>query len=354
MQSFSKPLKGRGAQLITANPYNRLSYDNQSFEGIDEPMEVQKETQVFFEHAKKIINKVTSPDIPLEYSMNPYQGCEHGCIYCYARNTHHYWGYSAGLDFESKIIVKKNAAQLLEKEISAKGWKAAPIMFSGNTDCYQPLERQYEITRSCLQIFLKYKHPVGIITKNSMVLRDLDILQELAALDLVHVFISITTLDNELRSAMEPRTATSEKRLQVIKTLAGHKIPVGVMAAPIIPGMNNHELPAILQAAADNGAGACGYSLVRLNGPIEDLFKDWIRLHYADRSDKVLNQIKECHEGKLGDSRVGARMRGSGTLADSIRQLYQMAKRKYFQGKQLPAYNLLAYNKNAGGQLSLF
>lgn len=346
--------KGRGAQYNPDNPYLKLSLDTSDWDGIDIRDEEILQTQYFHDRPKKVLNKVSSPDIPADYSINPYQGCEHGCIYCYARNTHQYYGFSAGLDFESKIIVKENVAEVLEKELRKKNHKPSPVMFSGNTDCYQPVERKLKLTRACLEVFAKYRHPVSLITKNSLILRDLDLLKDLAKDDLVHVMVTITTLDEGLRRVMEPRTVSGKQRMKVIRTLSENGIPTGVMAAPMIPGLNNHELPTILKAAADAGALACGYTMVRLNGAIGEVFEDWIRSNFSDRADKVLRQISEVHGGKLGDSRFGARMRGEGPFADAISKMFKLAKRQYFEGRKMPPYNLEAYSPDGGKQLRLF
>ncbi len=265
-------IKGRGAQIKTANKFLKGEYVTDHIEGLDEPLQGIPTTQVFLETSKTIVNKVTSPDLSMMYSTNPYQGCEHGCIYCYARNSHEYWGFSAGIDFESKIIVKKNAPDLMEKFIMNPRWEATPISVSGNTDCYQPLERKYELTRGILKVFARYRHPVGMITKNSLITRDLDLLKDLAQDNLVHVYISITTLNEDLRRVMEPRTASAIKRLQTVESLAKAGIPVGVMNAPIIPGLNHHEIPMIMKAAADHGAMSAGMTVVRLNGSIVKFF----------------------------------------------------------------------------------
>jgi DNA repair photolyase len=344
--------KGRGAQIKTHNKYLKNQYVTEFIEGLDEPLQSAPQTQVFFENPKKIVNKVTSPDLGMMYSMNPYQGCEHGCIYCYARNTHEYWGFSAGLDFESKIIVKKNAPQLLEKFILAPGWQAVPISVSGNTDCYQPLERKYELTRGMLKVFAQYRHPLGMITKNSLVLRDIDLLKDLASDNLVHVYISITTLDEELRRVMEPRTASALKRLKTVEALAKEGIPVGVMNAPIIPGLNHHEIPQVLKAAADHGALGAGMTVVRLNGSIGKIFEDWLRKNFPDRFDKVWNQICSMHGGNVNDSQFGRRMTGEGNFAEMIHQLFRTSKRKFFRDRQMPPINVITFRR--GGNLSLF
>ena len=344
---------GRGAQFNTENNYLSSNYVTTHIEGVDEKATNGKViTDVRFEKASKIVNKVSSPDLGMVYSANPYQGCEHGCIYCYARNTHTYWGYSAGLDFESKIIIKRDAPALLEKHILKNNWRVAPITFSGNTDCYQPLEKQHRLTRRCLEILLQYRHPVGLITKNNLITRDLDILSELAAYRLVHVYVSITTLNEDLRRKMEPRTTAASKRMEIIKKLSDANIPVGVMAAPIIPGLNHHEIPEILKSASENGAVSAGYTVLRLNGDVEPLFKDWLQKTYPNSYSKVIHQVEELHEGNVNDSNWGRRMVGKGTMSNSIADLFRVSKKKYFKDKSFPPYDLSAFRK--GGNYMLF
>ncbi|MBX7107744.1 MAG: PA0069 family radical SAM protein [Chitinophagales bacterium] len=348
-------LKGRGAQLKPANKYLRLEYVTDHVEALDEPLFSNPETKVFEEFPKKILNKVESPDLGMAFSMNPYQGCEHGCIYCYARNTHTYWGFNAGLDFESRIIVKPTAPDLLDKELRHKRHIAQPIMLSGNTDCYQPLERKLGITRRMLEVLLLHKHPVGIITKNSLILRDLDILSKMAALQLVSVTLSITTLKEDLRQLMEPRTATARRRLETIRALSANGIPVNVNVAPIIPAVNSDEIPVILEAAATAGALSAHYTMVRLNGDVAIVFTDWVHKNFPDRAEKILNQIRSLHGGRLNDSRFGTRMRGEGEIAESIRQLFTVARKKYFEGRVFPELDYSLFNNNpCKSQLSLF
>ncbi len=349
---YDSYFKGRGAQIKTGNKYLKAQYNTDHIEGLDEDLITNPGTQIFHETSKKIVNKVNSPDLNFGWSMNPYQGCEHGCIYCYARNTHEYYGFSAGLDFESKIIIKQNAAELLEKHILQPSWHAVPIMLSGNTDCYQPQEKKFKITRSMLLVLLKYKHPVGIITKNGLIQRDIDILKDLARDRLVHVMISITTLNESLRRQMEPRTASAIKRLQTIEALTKEGIPVGIMNSPIIPGLNHHEIPDILKAAADHGALTCGMTVVRLNGSVSKVFKDWLRKNFPDRFEKVWNQISDLHGGNVNDSIFGRRMSGEGNIAIAIQQLYRVAQKKYFVGKSMPPMDLTKFRK--GGNLNLF
>lgn len=344
--------KGRGAQIKTGNRFLKTQYVTDHIEGLDEPLFSAPETQIYFESPKSIVNKVTSPDLNMMYSMNPYQGCEHGCIYCYARNTHEYWGFNAGLDFESKIIVKQNAPGLLEKFLLNPNWEPVPISVSGNTDCYQPLERKFEITRKILKVFAQYRHPLGMITKNSLILRDIDILSDLAKDNLVHVYVSITTLNEELRRAMEPRTASGVKRLKTVEELAKAGIPVGIMNAPVIPGLNHHEIPEILRAASDHGALNAGMTVVRLNGSIGKIFADWLRKNFPDRFDKVWNQICTMHGSNVNDSEFGRRMTGEGNFAEAIHQLFRVSRKKYFSEKAMPPIDLTKFRK--GGNLTLF
>jgi DNA repair photolyase len=348
----SSYFKGRGSQIKPQNRFLASQYVTEHTEGLDEALHGNPATQIFLEHPKKIINKVNSPDLGMAYSMNPYQGCEHGCVYCYARNTHEYYGFSAGLDFESKIIVKPDAPRILEQQLLQPQWQPSPIMLSGNTDCYQPQERKYQLTRKMLQVLARYRHPVGVITKNSLIRRDIDVLQELASHHLVHVMISITTLNEDLRRIMEPRTASAIKRLQTVEALAQAKIPVGIMNAPIIPGLNHHEIPSIIRMAADHGALTAGMTVVRLNGPIAGIFEDWVRKNFPDRYDKIWNQISSLHGGNVGDSVFGRRMAGDGNIADVIHQLFRTAKRKYMAGREMPPYDLTRFLRQ--GNFSLF
>lgn len=343
--------KGRGAQIQSGNRFleNRVVTDH--IEGLDEELLLSPKTEIRIEHSKTIVNPVKSPDLGLSFSLNPYQGCEHGCIYCYARNSHEYYGYTAGLDFETKLMVKPDAPKLLEKHLLSPSWKVAPISVSGNTDCYQPLEKKMEITRGLLKVFARYRHPVGMITKNSLILRDLDLLEDLAQDRLVQVYISITTLDENLRRKMEPRTASAEKRLKTIEALAKAGVPVAVMNAPIIPGLNNQETPAILKAAAEHGALSAGMTVVRLNGKLEEIFSDWLLKNFPDRFQKVMHQIAELHGGRVSDSEFGRRMKGAGVLADSIQMLFRQARKTHFAGRSMPPFDLGKFRR--GGNFSL-
>ncbi|UBM57836.1 PA0069 family radical SAM protein [Marinilongibacter aquaticus] len=346
-------IKGRGAQINSSNRFlaQQVDYDPDFAFGDEENFRSAK-TKFLEEHPKKIVNEVKSPDLPMGKSVNPYQGCEHGCVYCYARNTHEYFGYSAGLDFEQKIIVKKNAAQLLEKEMNKKTWQPTTILFSGNTDCYQPAEKKFALTRKMLAVCLKYRNPAAIITKNALVLRDLDILTQLAKLRLIKVVVSITTLNEELRRHLEPRAVSAFKRLDLVKKLHENGVPAFVNIAPVIPGLNDHEIPEIVKLSAEYGALSANYSVVRLNGSVGQIFEDWIRQSYPNKAEKVLHQIKEMHGGNLNDSQFGRRMRGEGAFSDHIKQLHRIAVQNHFKDIEVPEYDFTLFRRN--GQLNLF
>lgn len=318
----SNYLKGRGAQF---NPHNRFLKNEkvrEHIEAIDDWTEPGYQTIYLEDHAKGIVNKVTSPDIYMVYSMNPYQGCEHGCIYCYARNSFEYWGWSAGVDFESKIIVKKNAPQLLRKFLMNPRYECIPISLSGNTDCYQPAEKKFRLTRRLLEVCNEFNQPVGMITKNAGILRDKDILQEMARKKLVSILISITSFDEDLRRAMEPRTTTAKQRLRTIEELSAAGVRMGVMLGPMIPGLNEHEMQRIMKAASEHGATFSAYTFIRLNGAIKLIFHDWLYKNFPDRADKVWHLIESGHGGQVNDSRWGVRMRGEGPIAELVRQQF--------------------------------
>lgn len=351
-------IKGRGAQSNIHNRFFELSHEMRDdfLEFCEKEGEIadKNKTQYLNVFPKTIVNKVTSPDVGMAYSMNMYQGCEHGCIYCYARNSHEYWGFSAGLDFERRILVKKDAPKLLEELLKKKSWKAHPIVMSGNTDCYQPAEQKFQLTRQCLEVFLKYKHPVAIITKNALILRDIELLRTLAKDNLISVNISITSLSEETRRILEPRTATIKRRLQTVKELSNNGIPVNVMLAPIIPSINSHEILPMAKAVSEAGALSIAHTVVRLNGAIGEIFTDWIRKTLPDRADKVLHQIENCHGGTLNESRYGVRMRGEGQIAKQINDLIALARLKYFRDKSMPKLNTSLHEQYKDGQMKLF
>lgn len=349
-----KPVKGRGASGQLSNRYTQYNYGVLHEEGIDEVEGDALRTKYIAGNARTILNKVTSPDVGMAWSVNPYQGCEHGCAYCYARPTHEYWGYDAGLDFERVIIMKRNAPELLASALRDPKWKGEPISFSGNTDCYQPVERKERITRRALEVASAFRQPVGVITKNALVLRDLDILSEMAAHRLATVAISLTTLNEDLRRVLEPRTSSGANRLRTIEALSGAGIPVFVMVAPIIPALNEHELPTLLKAAADAGAKGAGYTIVRTNGPVEVVFRAWLEHHFPDRASKIIAQIGSAHGGRMNDSTFGRRMRGEGAFAENIRRLFHVMRRRYFADRSLPELDSSLFRRPPQGQLGLF
>ncbi len=343
-----------GAQHNPHNRFFKLEYGRFEAEGIDDWEDDEAKTTFIEVQPKTIVNRVESPDVGMMYSLNPYQGCEHGCSYCYARNSHEFWGYSPGVDFERKIMVKKNAPYLLEKELQKASWEVHPISLSGNTDCYQPCEKKYGITRKLLEVLQRYNHPVGIITKNSLVTRDVDILSDMASKRLAGVSISVTSLNEDTRRALEPRTASVRKRLEAIETLSKAGIPVNVMIAPIIPGITNHEVLNIIKEVSERGAISVAYTIVRLNGAIGEVFEEWLDRYYPDRKMKVLHQIQSVHGGTLNDSRFGTRMRGEGNFADQVSQMIKLGKEKYLKGKSWPECDRTLFLRTNKGQTSLF
>lgn len=321
--------KGRGAQINTRNKFLKTESTREHIEGIDEWIDPDVQTQYLEVFPKTIVNKVDSPDLSLMYSMNPYQGCEHGCIYCYARNSFEYWGYSAGLDFETRILVKKNAPELLRKFLMNPKWEPVPIMLSGNTDCYQPAEQKFRLTRKLLEVCNEFNQPVGILTKNAWILRDKDVLQEMARKNILSAMVSITSFDEDIRRAMEPRTTTGKQRLKVIEELSKAGVRMGVMLGPMIPGLNEHEMQKIMLAAKNAGAVFTAYTFIRLNGAIKLLFHDWLYKNFPDRADKVWHMIEDSHNGKVNDSRWGVRMRGEGNIAKMVSQQYKKYGKLY-------------------------
>jgi DNA repair photolyase len=322
-------LAGRGAQFNTKNRFLKNESTREHIEGIDDWEESNAATVYMEQESKTIVNKVESKDVGMMYSMNPYAGCEHGCIYCYARNVHEYWGYSAGLDFERKIIVKKNAPQLLRKFLLHPKWDATPIMLSGNTDCYQPAEQKYRLTRKLLEVCNEFNQPVGILTKNSWILKDKDVLQEMARKKIVSAMVSITSFNEDLRRVMEPRTTTAKQKLKVINELSNAGVRMGIMMGPMIPGLNEHEMQRIMKAAKDNGATFTAYTFIRLNGAIKFLFHDWLYKNFPDRADKIWHMIEQSHDGKVNDTRWGVRMRGEGNIAAMVAQQYKKYGKLY-------------------------
>jgi DNA repair photolyase len=311
-------------------------------------------TQFFKDHSQTIIARNDSPDVGFQASLNPYRGCEHGCIYCYARPTHEYLGFSAGLDFERKIMVKEDAPELLRKELSSPKWQPQVIFLSGVTDCYQPVERKLKLTRRCLEVLAEFRNPVFIVTKNQLVTRDIDLLGELARHHAAAVWLSITTLDTDLRNIMEPRTSPPAARLAAIRELNQAGIPVGVNVAPIIPGLTDHEMPAILKAAEEAGATSAGYTVVRLPYAVAPLFEKWLETHFPNRKEKVLNRLRAMHGGKLYDAQWGKRFGGEGLFAEQIAQMFDVARRKAGISNDDAELSTAAFRRAGGTQLGLF
>lgn len=345
---------GRGTALNPANRYEKLHVEVDPdepirSEGTDEP------TQFYRDASRSVLAENTSPDVGFRFSLNPYRGCEHGCAYCYARPSHEYLGFSAGLDFERRIMVKEDAPELLRATFRSARWKPEVVALSGNTDCYQPVERRLGITRRCVEVFAEFRNPVSVITKSALVARDADLYAELAADGAAHVLCSVTTLDGELARRLEPRAATPERRLDAIRALSRAGVPVGVMVAPVIPGLNDSEIPRILAAAAEAGAIGAGWVLLRLAAPLDRIFDDWLATHYPDRRDRVLNRIRETRGGGISDSRFGRRMRGTGPYAEHLAALFGAAARKHGLDRPLPPLSVRAFRRptSVGDQLRL-
>lgn len=321
--------KGRGS---VTNPSCR--FDAQVYERFEDGWEAAEEppdriaTVVHDDNSKSVVTRNQSPDIPFDQSLNPYKGCEHGCIYCFARPSHAYLGHSPGLDFETQLYAKPRAAELLRAYLSRPSYRVAPLAIGANTDAYQPTERRLGITRSVLEVLCATRHPTGMITKSELILRDLDLLRDMAPANIVHVYVSITTLDPELARRMEPRASSPHRRLRAVEALANAGIPVGVLASPMIPGLNDHELERIVAAAADAGAQRAGTLLLRLPHELRELFDAWLEAHYPLRRERVLSRIRDCRDGALNDTAFGRRMRGTGPYALMIQRRFDVAVRR--------------------------
>jgi DNA repair photolyase len=343
-------IHGRGASWSPANRFEKMHVDLTDVDVVDaDPEEDEKPrrvTQYFRDATKTIIARNQSPDVGFETSINPYRGCEHGCIYCFARPTHEYLGFSAGLDFESRIMVKPDAPRLLEEELSSPKWKPQLLMMSGVTDCYQPVERKLQITRRCLEVIAKFRNPVGILTKNRLVTRDIDILSDLAQDNAAVVNISITTLDAKLQRILEPRTSAPAARLEAVARLRAAKIPVGVMVAPVIPGINDHEIPAIVAACAKAGAQFAGHVLLRLPWAVAPLFEHWLDEHFPERKAKVLERLRHTRGGdRLYDSLWRKRQTGEGIFAEQIATMFDVSCRRAGLGER-PKLSAAAFRRS--------
>jgi DNA repair photolyase len=353
---------GRGTPLAPGNRFERtvatadweqLDADEQQAL-VQEPRRVA--TQFLPDAARSIIAENNSPDVPFRYSINPYRGCEHGCVYCYARPTHEYLGYSAGLDFETRILVKHEAAALLRADLNRPAWRGEHLAISGVTDCYQPVERELRLTRGLWEVLTEARQAAGAITKNALVVRDLDLLVPLAEQRLAHVFLSVTTLDAELARTMEPRTSRPQARLRAVRALADAGVPVGVMVAPIIPGLNDREVPAILEAARAAGARSAGYVMLRLPYALKEIFLDWLRRARPLAAESVEARIRDTRGGELSETRFGRRMRGAGEYAEQIARTFEIFRRKLGLEKSLPPLDESQFRPPLppGGQQTLF
>jgi DNA repair photolyase len=348
--SPSPSIRGRGS---SSNPKNRF----ESVEWVPEPDDLDEisspASQFLADSSKSIIAYNDSPDVGFDASVNPYRGCEHGCIYCYARPTHEYLGFSAGLDFETRIMVKEQAPELLRKELSSPKWETQVLAMSGVTDCYQPVEKKLQLTRRCLEVLLEFRNPAVIVTKNYLVTRDIDILKELARCQCAAVTVSMTTLDAKLSAAMEPRASRPARRLATIEALAQAGIPVGFLQAPMIPGLTDSEAPAIAQAAAKAGASFAGYVSLRLPYAVKSLFEDWLEQHYPERKERVLNRIRAIRGGKLSDPNFKSRMKGEGIFAEQMAELFRVACKKAGIKKRWPDLSTENFRRPTD-QLGLF
>ncbi|CAN5830843.1 PA0069 family radical SAM protein [soil metagenome] len=346
-------IRGRGAAENAPNRFEALWCVPDA--DVRDPDDPGPRTLFFRDSSRSIIARNNSPDVGFTFSINPYRGCEHGCVYCYARPTHEYLGFSAGLDFETRILVKQDAPELLRRELSSRRWVPDTIAISGVTDCYQPVERRLELTRRCLEVLVEFRNPAAVITKNHLVTRDVDLLGELAAHHAALVFLSVTTLDPKLQQVMEPRTSIPARRLDAIRQLSEAGIPVGVMVAPVIPGLTDHELPAILDEAKAAGARLAGYVPLRLPLGVAPLFEDWLERHFPERRDRVLNRLREIRGGKLNDARFRTRMRGEGVYAEHLRSLFQLACRRAGMNQEPLHLSSAAFRRpDPAGQIGLF
>lgn len=352
MENEKNPIRGRGA---SDNPANRFEGKYTDYD-LDEDTgeKPAQKTKLIRDDTKEVLSENDSPDIPFTFGLNPYRGCEHGCIYCYARPTHEFLGFSAGLDFESRIMVKYDAAEKLRSTFASRSWKPETITLSGVTDPYQPVERDLEITRECLKVFAEARNPVAIITKNYLVSRDIDLLEELSKYKAVHVTLSVTTLDRDLARVMEPRTSQPYRRLEAIEKLSEKGIPVGVNVAPIIPGLTDHEIADILKASRDAGANHAKYTIVRLPYGVKDLFREWLAQHFPDRKKKVLDRIRDIRGGKLYESRFGKRFHGEGEFADQIRDMFKIQTEKLGLNRNPVSLTTKNFRRPEKGQLNLF
>jgi DNA repair photolyase len=344
-------VRGRGAASNPANRFEKTSYQPSEWH---EPEHSSNETILLRDETRSIINYNDSPDVGFNASINPYRGCEHGCIYCFARPNHEYLGFSAGLDFETKILVKEDAPDLLRRELASPRWEPQVIAISGVTDAYQPIERRLKLTRRCLEVLVEFRNPVVIITKSELVTRDIDLLSQLARFDGILVFVSVTSLDSELARELEPRAPQPARRVAAIESLAGAGIPVGTLVAPVIPGLTDHEIPSILSVVAKAGAIAAGYVPLRLPYGVAPLFEEWLALHRPLQKEKILNRIRDIRGGRLNDPNFRTRMQGSGAYAQHISELFELSCRKLGLNSTRPTLSAKLFRRPGPAQLRLF
>jgi len=343
--------KGRGALTNPANRFETIHIESDpEFDPLDRS---KPKTLYLHDTTKSMITYNDSPDVGFSAGINPYRGCEHGCIYCYARPSHEYLGFSSGLDFETRILVKLKAAEILRKELLSSRYKPQPIAFSGNTDVYQPVERKLQITRQCLEVFAEFRNPVAMITKNRLIERDIDLLKKLSSYNAIKVFISVTTLDSKLSLKMEPRASHPVDRLKAIQTLSQAGVPVGVLIGPVIPGLTDEELPTILKEAANAGAVNAHYVMLRLPYSVKVLFEDWLENHFPEKKEKVLNRIKSVRSGKLNDPNFHTRMSGSGIYADHVHSIFKLYSRRYQLDRDVSGLSSASFRR-LNQQLMLF
>ncbi len=354
MARYRDPIRGRGTQAAPPNRFERAAFEPEAESGFDDELAPDPRTRFLRDDTRSALARNQSPDVGFDVSINPYRGCEHGCVYCYARPSHEYLGFSAGLDFETKIVVKHDLPELLRAQLARPSWKPQVVAISGVTDCYQPVERKLRLTRRCLEVLADFRNPCSIITKSRMVARDADLLQELARHYAVSVTVSLTTLDPDVARRMEPRAAQPRSRLAAVESLARAGVPVGVNLAPIVPALTDHEIPALLAAASGAGAQWAGWVMLRLPYAVKELFAKWLADHFPERRDKILRRVESVRDGKLYQHEFGVRQRGTGIFAQQIAELVSLGRKRHGLAERGPELSTAAFRKPGGSQQSLF
>ncbi|MFI5316988.1 MAG: PA0069 family radical SAM protein [Myxococcota bacterium] len=353
MARYREPIRGRGTQAAPPNRFESAAVEPEPEDGFDDELAPDPRTRFLRDASRSAIARNQSPDVGFDVSINPYRGCEHGCIYCYARPTHEYLGFSSGLDFETRIVVKHELPELLRGQLARPSWRPQVVGISGVTDAYQPVERKLRLTRRCLEVLADFRNPCSLITKSRLVVRDADVLQELARHHAVSVSLSLTTLDPDLARRMEPRAAQPRARLAAVEALARAGVPVGVNLAPIVPALTDHEIPALVAAAASAGAGWAGWQMLRLPYSVKDLFSAWLADHFPDRREKILHRIEAVRDGKLNETQFGVRHRGIGLFAEQTANLVALARARHRLAASGPALSAAAFRRPGGAQLAL-